>query len=1276
MDEEGLLTELKRVREKGVARTLPADVPALAAAAGETTSLEDFLLTASEQLDPFDVEGVRIALGIGGLGRNSADRRADFANHYQRTAETVRRRDGIEDQVFRKLARVILRVVRETGGAVSDAQARASSPAMSDRVHIGRAPEVGSGYQRRGFDDEIDRLWADGGDRRVWLRGQPGLGKSYTARRIAQEANDSLVIWVESAGADAARAAFSQAAERMPYLGLGAEAGDPDRVHKQSENLLRAFESSGWSWLVILDNADIKALLDERLVPTGRNANGRVLVTAVGEDARMSHHGRIVRASLFTDAEAGAYLRTRVDARDGRRAALSGAPAADLSQLAEAVGHHPLALSTASATITANHQTVAEWIAEFEQAPQMDEAADEPDTGGYPHAVGRTFQLALEKASTGLPEGVVQRAAAIAAVQDADGHPTWLWARKAVRSWVAGEGELVVRHGRPVVVELLIAHGLVEVVGDAWTGGRLAMHQLAARAVREAFPAEELAGLGVILTLAWLANLVTDDAFLGPNVAALLDNTDLEETPARIAAGGLSMFARVLERDSDDSSYWKGQLGRRLADYSAVEGVLSHLGPTSKRLIAAQLEQIALSFRKLGDADQAIHHADRAIALYEEVVADLAIAEVDRADALVKLCIWYEAKGLNEEAMARREAAADRYEFLLQSAGTPAERFDWVTRLGELAEALGDRERALQVRTSFASAAALLAHTPRDAYDGLTHGARLQRLAAMQQLLGRRDDAEQALARSAEVYREFWHDDNARNADLARLALVAAAGRWTEAELLIMHLVDTPGREDARTLADDLMRLASVRAHSSEPERAVEAVARAIEIYRASVAQDATDDTEVNEDEDLSGRGIRHLQFLGDIERSEGRLDEAEQIFARALDLLQQRASGEVGELEEEVGELEEELGDGYARLGITTWQLGRYHEAADHLANAVRIRETLIALTPGAAAHRKLRESLLILTSAQNQVGETVKATETFRRRVAVQRMIVEADPADADAQIELAADIDMLAAHVAHNGDGTEAIELLESSLRLRGALAELVGTDAARVALATTLGLLGDRLAESGRGDDADAAWSEQLRILETRADGAELADALLSQGSRLQEADDDRAIPLFERATRELEAVVAAAPDDRKRTIQLVGARLILAMLLEQQGDLERPHIEFAAALELSARVSIADPGDLNLQALTAMAHAGLAEWLCGNDRFGDSVPHFIAAVDTLQLLLDLQFDMRGLAQRLSSTLRGYRDVLRTLDRVNEADNVSSRIDALERDYPDLDVPDVD
>lgn len=90
----------------------------------------------------------------------------------------------------------------------------------------------------------------------------------------------------------------------------------------------------------------------------------------------------------------------------------------------------------------------------------------------------------------------------------------------------------------------------------------------------------------------------------------------------------------------------------------------------------------------------------------------------------------------------------------------------------------------------------------------------------------------------------------------------------------------------------------------------------------------------------------------------------------------------------------------------------------------------------------------------------------------------------------------------------------------------------------------------------------------------------------------------------------------------------------------------------------------------------MAHVGLADWLRGAEGLDDSVPHFMAAVDTLQLLLELQFEMTGLVRQLLDTLRGFREVLRALGRDGEADDVESRIDVLEREHPQSDGQDED
>jgi tetratricopeptide (TPR) repeat protein len=128
VDVEQLVEDLKKVRERGIRKTSLESletVPALQEGLArwrpdiDDTArkhlLEDLVAQAANGLGDHDAEGIRLALGIGETPRNhdgsvrtSADRRAAFAAHYQRASETVRRPGDLEDQVFTKLAKVIL----------------------------------------------------------------------------------------------------------------------------------------------------------------------------------------------------------------------------------------------------------------------------------------------------------------------------------------------------------------------------------------------------------------------------------------------------------------------------------------------------------------------------------------------------------------------------------------------------------------------------------------------------------------------------------------------------------------------------------------------------------------------------------------------------------------------------------------------------------------------------------------------------------------------------------------------------------------------------------------------------------------------------------------------------------------------------------------------------------------------------------------------------------------------------------------------------------------
>jgi hypothetical protein len=114
-----LVRDIRQVREHGVDMD-ESDIPALYEAverrwpggAKSGNPLRSLLLESAEKLDPRDAEGIRLALGLTTIGRSSADRRTDFATHYKRTSDGVRkprtRRPSIEVEAFTNLAAALL----------------------------------------------------------------------------------------------------------------------------------------------------------------------------------------------------------------------------------------------------------------------------------------------------------------------------------------------------------------------------------------------------------------------------------------------------------------------------------------------------------------------------------------------------------------------------------------------------------------------------------------------------------------------------------------------------------------------------------------------------------------------------------------------------------------------------------------------------------------------------------------------------------------------------------------------------------------------------------------------------------------------------------------------------------------------------------------------------------------------------------------------------------------------------------------------------------------
>lgn len=429
----------------------------------------------------------------------------------------------------------------------------------SNRILIGVFDEVGERYQPRRIDKQLQAVWNGSGDRRVWLRGGPGMGKSYTARHVMEESlrdtsedRDTLLIWVDSADASSATREFALAAASLPSVsGLGASLGGADEA-LQARALLRHLATTENPWLIVLDNADADDLIDAKLIPPGTNGRGRVIMTTTSASERTASHGSCIDVEEFTAEEGDAYLLARIPESSS----------ADRARLIESLGAQPLALSIAASTIAVNHMTIPDWLDEF-SGSTLDDVADHPDAGGYPTLISGAWRIALERASRGLPDGEIERAALIAALHDPAGHPTWIWQRDEILTWLNGDDARTLPTARmPHAVRRLIDHSILRFTGPSWQEGSVSIHQLAARAIRETIGRETLETAANLMANAWLLRLseppmIVDYTDVARHMRVLRDSSPepqpltqflLARTEERHTSGALSRALNVTLR--------------------------------------------------------------------------------------------------------------------------------------------------------------------------------------------------------------------------------------------------------------------------------------------------------------------------------------------------------------------------------------------------------------------------------------------------------------------------------------------------------------------------------------------------------------------------------------------------------------------------------------------------------------------------------------------------------------------------------------------------------
>ena len=1064
-----------------------------------------------------------------------------------------------------------------------------------NRVLVGNFIAVGMHYQPRGFDDELELLWADGGDRRVWLHGGPGLGKSFAARRIMQESLESLnddrealLIWVDSANAETVIREFARAADQIG-LQSEVEADAPDREVRLSRRLLEHLTTSEARWLVVLDNADAEDLIGGRLVPPGTNPRGRVLMTSVSSSQRSEGSGRQLEAEVYSSEEAEAYLAAR----------LPIASSEERTALSKALGHHPLGLSIAASTIVAEGMAISDWLTEFVSADRMDVAADHSDAGGYPHLIGSAWRLALSRAAQGLPDGVVERAAIVASLQDPDGHPTWLWRSGAVNGWVAAGLPMLMREGRlHPAIKRLVDFGILRLDGS-WREGTVAIHQLAARAIRELADPEALVQIAAILADEWLLQIsgnsaCTQSRDISAGIRTIAELPGIESATIDTAL----VLLRFSEPSSTAQVYdWKRE------DLGRLEPILLAGGATGSAELARRRADLGYDERdqdRLGDAQVSW---STAALLYEQCLADPTLEDEFRAKLLAALAAIEDELGRVEQARRHREQSIRSWERVRATASTGGGSLSMLVALTDL-----HRQQMDDEESTAALDRALAVLVQERFSDEFAEARWLTELAGRLRSRGRLEEALALFRRAAELYSRT---STGRGVYLERVgndlaSTYAELGRWSDAEEWFLRSRGAPAM------------IASVQLRQGCADRARQTIRQASAAIRNNASHEVRIATASTADSDF--RQQRELDYIGQINfmvakaMGQGRDEDATGMALRLLDVERAAAianpdvvsdrlstayamaaitSGNLdlyagtvsllqlrAELEPQNVNAQKEYGGAVVLMADAEKKEGALESAIDSASRAVDIFE-LNGIDP---TDLLMQVALHVLADSNKQLGNLNEAIGWAGRRVTIWQGAMAKSHTDRDVQSSLADAYEGLVKLQFAERLWEEVAKTSGDLLNLRRSLAQIEsGTPESQSKLADALLFLGNSHENLGRFDEALAFTEEAVSVRNRLVDRdptdpllqSELAHSLMMLFTTLNRLDrDEAAVEALSRAVDYLQLPTELDPNAHK-SLQ-VGLLGELASGFRQLGRNAEADAAIARSDELNRRFPDSEP----------------------------------------------------------------------------------------------------
>ncbi|MBO3736889.1 tetratricopeptide repeat protein [Actinoplanes flavus] len=393
---------------------------------------------------------------------------------------------------------------------------------------VGMIPPLAAAFQpRTGLRERITAARGAGADvvlgeddadsaARV-LSGGGGVGKSqlaaWSAHQAIAEKETDLVVWVPASSPDQILAAYARAAERVGATGVSGTDESADAVA-----FLDWLHTTDLTWLIVLDDITDSDHIAE-LWPPAR-PTGWTLATTRLQDATILGSGRQkIDIDVYDPDESIAYLTDRLTRAD-RAICLDDS----LAELADALGHLPLALSHAAAYLINQALPCRTYLSRYRDSnqhlTQLMPADSRPDDHTRP--VATTMLLTLQAAETADPAGLARPALTLASLLDPAGHPEAFWTTSTVTEYlIAATGSLVTGAQAREALRLLHRYGLVDhTPGDSTRAVRI--HALTARAARES--ADDLAPAARAAADALLEIWPEDDHVITDLTTALRSN--------------------------------------------------------------------------------------------------------------------------------------------------------------------------------------------------------------------------------------------------------------------------------------------------------------------------------------------------------------------------------------------------------------------------------------------------------------------------------------------------------------------------------------------------------------------------------------------------------------------------------------------------------------------------------------------------------------------------------------------------------------------------------